>query len=75
MRYRLKFFDSCGQVTRVLDVDAPDEDAAIHLCCVYSIDANTVVELWHSDSFIIRMTPLTAHLYGCDVEPAHAHSP
>ena len=70
MKYQLKFFTSHGLATRVVDIDAPHDDAAIDRCCTQSVEANADVELWKSGSLIIRMTPLTARLYGCDTEHA-----
>jgi|KBSMisStaDraftv2_1062788.scaffolds.fasta_scaffold71200_1 hypothetical protein len=70
VKYQLKFFTSDGRATRRLDIHAPDDDAAIHVCCIRSIEANADIELWKSGDLIIRMTPLTARLYGCDNEHA-----
>jgi hypothetical protein len=70
VKYQLKFFTSAGRATRLLDVHLPDDDAAINLCCTQAVEANADVELWKSGDLIIRMTPLTARLYGCDTEHA-----
>ena len=70
MKYQLKFFTSDGRATRLLDIHAADEGAAINLCCTHSIEENADIELWKSGDFIIRMTPLTARLYGCNTEHA-----
>jgi hypothetical protein len=68
MRYQLKVKDALEHTVETVDIEAPDEDTAIHLCCVRSIAVDAVVELWRADEFIIRMTPMAAHLHSCEAQ-------
>ena len=66
-----RFFDSHGDVRRILDIEAPHEEAAIHLCYGNSVESNAVVELWYPIAPPYERPPLTAQLYGCDTGHAH----
>jgi hypothetical protein len=70
LRYRLKFLDSSEHEVRVLDIEAPDDDAAIQLGCMHCIKDNLAVELCHGDRRVLRVTPVTALLYLSDLKPA-----
>jgi hypothetical protein len=63
MQYRLKFLNSLEHAVRALDIEAPDDDAAIELSCMHCIRANMAVELCEGDRHVTRMTPMTARLY------------
>ena len=66
VRYRLNFFEEKGSQARVLNIEAPSEDAAIERCCIEAVGSAMTVDLWQAEEFIIRMTPMTARLYGCE---------
>jgi hypothetical protein len=71
MYYHLNFFDQTGLRIRALDIEEPDKDAAIDRCSNESRQSNMTVDLWRADEFIIRMTPMIALLYDCELPEQH----
>jgi hypothetical protein len=61
-KYRLLLLDSSGTPIRRLDVEAPNENAAIASASEQSLTSGMPVEVWDS-RFVIRVTPLTARLF------------
>jgi hypothetical protein len=63
MLYWFKYFDSQEQSVRTLQIEAPNDDAAIDIGARHCMQSGMAIEISGPNRPLIRITPLTAPLY------------
>ena len=58
--------DRLERAVLTIDIDAPDDEAAVELGCAHCVGADMAIDLCEADRHIIRMTPVAARLYLMD---------
>ena len=63
MLYQVKFIDARERAALIIDIEAPDDNAAVELGCAHCVGADMIVELCEGDRHVLRVIPMTARLY------------
>ena len=63
MLYQVRFMDRVERAVLTINVEAPDDEAAVELGCAHCVGADMAVDLLEGERHIIRMTPVAARLY------------